>query len=183
MRTCLEMVKDMSGYFGFIHEKIEIKILILFIMRRLPEPVGIDVLTELAICDDGISYFDLTECIAQLVETGHIQLEDGMYSLTDKGRRNGEITENSLPLSVRISANKAASKKRAQMLRNGMISAFHSAEADGGYKVSLKMSDGIGEVISVELLASSEKYAFAMESGFRKNAEQVYNKIVEMLLE
>ena len=47
--------------FGFIHEKLEIKVLILFILRRLPEPILLDDLIELAMCDDGISYFEFME--------------------------------------------------------------------------------------------------------------------------
>ena len=44
--------------FGFIHEKLDIKILILFILSRLPGEVPPEVLGELCQCDDGIGYFD-----------------------------------------------------------------------------------------------------------------------------
>ena len=47
--------------FGFIHDKLDIKILILFVLRRLPDYVQGDTLAELVLCDDGISYFDYTE--------------------------------------------------------------------------------------------------------------------------
>ena len=56
----------MKRQFGFIHEKLEIKILILFILRHMSEPISFDVLTELTMCDDGIGYFDYMECVAEL---------------------------------------------------------------------------------------------------------------------
>jgi len=172
----------MCGNFGFIHEKLEIKILILFILRRLPEPVSFYVLTELTMCDDGISYFDFTECVAELVETEHMRLEDGKYSLTEKGVRNGGITENSLPFSVRMRAEKAATALRAAQSRDAMIKTFHTASPDGGFTVFLSLADGAGKIVSVEMITMNEEQAVSLEKGFRNNAERVYNAMIEAIL-
>ena len=55
-------------HFGFIHEKMDIKILILFVLNLLPAPVDSLTLSELVFCDDGIGYFDYSDCLAELVE-------------------------------------------------------------------------------------------------------------------
>ena len=169
--------------FGFIHERIEIKVLILFIMRRLPEPVTLDVLTGLTQCDDGISYFDVTECISMLIETEHIRLKDGKYSLTTKGERNGEILEKNLPFSVRTRAEDSTAIVRSNLNRDAMIKTQRSSSEDGGYKVALSLSDGIGDIISMELFTANEKQAIAIEKGFRKNAEKIYHSIIAVLVE
>ena len=41
--------------FGFIHGELDTKLLILFILRRLPRPVDGDTLTELCFCDTGVT--------------------------------------------------------------------------------------------------------------------------------
>jgi len=168
--------------FGFIHERIEIKVLILFIMRRLPEPVTLEILIELAMCDDGIGYFEVTECIAMLVETKHMRLEDNKYSLTQKGERNGEILEKNLPYTVRVKADEAVAHVRASLNRNAMIKTQCISDDTGGHKVALSLSDGIGEIISMELYTANEQQAEAMEKGFRKNAEKIYHAIIEILM-
>jgi len=168
--------------FGFIRERIEIKVLILFIMRRLPEPVALDVLVDLTMCDDGIGYFDVTECIAMLIETEHLRLDEGKYSLTAKGERNGEILEKNLPYSVRTRAEDATANIRAAINRNAMIKTNRSICEDGGYKVNLSLSDGIGDIISMELFAANEQRAGTLEKGFRKNAEKIYQSIIDMLM-
>lgn len=173
----------MSGNFGFIHEKIEIKILILFILRRLPEPITFDLLTELVLCDDGISYFDFTECVADLVRTAHVQLCDNRYSLTAKGIRNGEITEVSLPYSVRSKVENSTFAMRNMLCRNTMIKTVHSTNPDGSYTVTLSLSDGLGDIVSMALYTADEKQALAMEKGFRRSAETVYNDLVKFLLD
>jgi len=172
----------MIGNFGFIHEKLEIKILILFILRRLPEPVTLDVLTELAMCDDGISYFDFTECVAELVSTEHIKLEDNMYSVTVKGARNGATTEYSLPYSVRTKAEESASAIRSAQNRNSLIKTLYTVNPEGGCIVRLSMSDGVGDIISMELFAANERQAQELEKGFRKDAESIYHALIKMII-
>jgi len=172
----------MSGNFSFINENVEVKVLILFIMQRLPEPVTLDVLTGLTLCDDGIGYFDVTECITDLIKTKHLNLADGKYSLTPKGKRNGETLEKNLPYSVRIKAEGSAALVRANLNRDAMIKTHRSENDNGGYKVSLSLSDGIGDIISMELFAANEQQAETIEKGFRSNAEKIYHAIIDMLV-
>jgi len=169
--------------YGFIHENIEIKVLILFIMRRLPEPVTKEVLAELTMCDGGVTYFDVTECISRLVRTKHLRLEDNKYSLTAKGLRNGEVLEKNLPYSVRTRAEEATARVRVDQGRNSMIKTERSVDENGGYTVMLSLSDGIGDILSMQLFAANGHQADNLEKGFRKNAEKIYHAIVEMTMD
>jgi len=172
----------MTENYGFIHEMIDIKVLILFIMRRLPEPISMDILTELTMCDDGIGYFDITDCISGLIKTNHLQLENGLYSLTGKGSRNGEILEKNLPYPVRVKAEDATALIRAAQNRNSLIKTQRSSDENGGCKVTLSLSDGIGDILSMDLFAANQQQADALEKGFRKNAEKLYHAIIEMTI-
>lgn len=173
----------MNANYGFIHEKLEIKILILYIMRRLPGSIPLDILTELTMCDDGISYFDFAESLAELVSTEHLRIDDNKYSLTGKGIRNGEITENSLPFSVRMKVESATSAIRTALNRDKMIKSFYIANPNGGYTVSLSMSDGVGKVVSIDLLAANKRQASALAKSFRSNAERIYHALIKLILE
>ena len=57
---------------GFIHDKLDIKFLILYITARVIEPIPFDTVLELTLCDDAIDYFDFSECLADLVKTEHL---------------------------------------------------------------------------------------------------------------
>ena len=166
--------------FGFIHDKIDIKVLILFIMRRLSKPVTMDILTELTMCDDGISYFDVTECIAELTRTKHLLLVEDGYILTQKGQRNGEVLEKNLPYSVKAKAEDATSLIRTAQNRNSMIKTNLRGDEQNGYTIDLSLSDGISDILSMELFAATRKQANAIEKGFRKNAEKIYHAIIEL---
>ena len=60
---------------GFIHDKLDIKFLILYLMARVASPVDFATLADLTFCDDGVESFDFAASVAELVETGHLQLE------------------------------------------------------------------------------------------------------------
>ena len=49
--------------------------------------------------------------------------------------------------------------------------------------VELAVADGKGEMIHLHLLCSGEEQAKKMEKRFRKDAENYYQKIVELLSE
>lgn len=55
--------------YGFIHDKLDIKFLILYLMARAAAPIDFPTLTDLTMCDDGVDYFEFTEAVAELVET------------------------------------------------------------------------------------------------------------------
>lgn len=167
--------------FGFIHGELDIKILILFVLRRLPAPVDAQTLEELCRCDDGIGYFDYADCLADLVETGHVaELDRARYRITEKGDRNGETAETSLPYTVRTRAEKLLAPVAEAMRRDNMIQASHQASADG-VTVSLALSDGKGEILAMRLLAPDENRAETMERTFRRNAELVYEQVIGLL--
>ncbi|MBQ6403976.1 MAG: DUF4364 family protein [Oscillospiraceae bacterium] len=169
-------------HFGFIHERLDIKILILFVLRRLPGAVDAETLRGLCQCDDGIGYFDYADCLSELVENGNVEESEDGYSITEMGAHNADAVESSLPYSVRSKAQKLIAPVEERLRRAAMITARHELD-DAGCSVTLAMSDGKGEVIRLELLCAGEDQAKLMEKNFRRDAEGYYQKIVELLSE
>lgn len=173
----------MENRYGFIRDKLEIKILILFVLSRLTEPVDFETLTDLCLCDDAISYFDYSDCVNELIATDHIYFDGQKYVITDKGRKNGSVTETGIPYTVRLKAEKASAVVNARLARDSMISTDRESKRGGGYTVHLSLSDGTYDIISMDLYAASAKQAEDIETGFRKHAEEVYNAIIKKLFE
>jgi len=173
----------MEERFGFIHDKLEIKFLILFILARLEDPIELDTLTEMTLyCDSGISYFAFSECIAELLETEHLSQIDKQIIITDKGRRNGDAMESSIPHSVRKRAEEKTTPLARAQRRKAMIKATHTPH-EGGFTVQLALSDGLSEILKMELYAVTESQAATMTEGFTKHAEQIYGKIIALLVD
>ncbi len=166
---------------GLIHEELDIKILILFILRNLPGTVDPDTLSQLCRCDSGVGYFDYTDCLYDLVENGNIAEKPGKgFQITEKGIRNVDAVYKSIPASVREKALKELAPVKRRMERAQMIETRHY-RTDKGLFTELSMSDSKGEIIRIRLAAGSEGSAVMLEENFRENAEKYYNKIIEIL--
>ena len=167
---------------GFIHEKLDIKILILYILRRLPGTVDAETLRSLVMCDDGIGYFDYTECLYELVSGGNVEEKDGGYAITEKGDRNAQEVESSIPYSVRTKSARMLAPIQQKMRRDASIQASHELSEDG-CTVTLSMGDGKGELIRLSFVCAGEEQARKIEANFRRDAETFYQKIAALLSE
>jgi hypothetical protein len=170
----------MSSY-GFISSKLEIKFLILYIAARVVEPVPFETMQELSMCDNGVDYFAFSECLADLVRTEHLTLRDGLYAVTDKGRRNSAVCESSLPYSVRIAAEQKLALCNEQLKRRALVKASVVPRDRGGYEVSLSLSDELDELMHLKLLVTRQDMALELQKRFRESAEELYAGILAEL--
>lgn len=167
---------------GFIHEELDIKILILYILKRLSGPVDEAELFGICRCDDGVGYFDYTECLNDLIEAGHINSTEDGLRISEKGRRNIKEVESALPYSVRSKAGTLIDKADEKIRRSGLVKASIKKE-NSGWTVAMSMSDGIGQLIEMKLLCADEAQAKLIRRYFKSNAEKCYNDIINMMSE
>jgi hypothetical protein len=169
---------------GLIRDEVDLKILILFALRKLGLPAELGTVAELAMCSPGlgtVTYFDVASCVDSLVKTEHLTLSGGEYTLTEKGRRNGEATERDLPFSVRQHTERLALEMRARAERRSLIKTSRTIRRSGGYAVELSMSDGKNEVLFLRLTAAGEEQAEKIERAFLERAESVFGSIITVL--
>lgn len=167
---------------GFIQDPLEVKLLILYILARVVEPIDLSTLTDLALCDEGVDYFQLTQALSDLRETGHVELTEGRYAITPKGRTNGAAVESGVPYSVRVKCDRSTGELNAILRRNSMVRASLAPRPEGGHTVTLSLSDEEGVVLRLEMLAYSEEQGKRLMANFKEHAEQIYNAVLSDLL-
>ncbi|WP_295581935.1 DUF4364 family protein [uncultured Oscillibacter sp.] len=168
---------------GFIHDKLEIKFLILYIAARVIQPIPFDTVLDLTMCDDAIDYFDFSECLNDLVKTEHLTLSgEGLYAITEKGVRNSQICESSLPYSVRLRCDKNLSIWNRKLRRKSQVRAATEKRDNGTYTVRLSLDDDMGSVMDLQLMVVREDMAKVLSDRFRKEPEKLYSKIMDLLL-
>ena len=67
--------------------------------------------------------------------------------------------------------------------RNSLVTASTAPREKGGYTVTLSLSDELDNVMRLELLVTKEEMARELEKRFRKNAESIYGKLINLLCE
>jgi hypothetical protein len=168
---------------GFIHDKLDIKFLVLYLMSRVAGPVDFSTLADLAFCDDGVTYFDFAESLSELVETGHLTLEDQHYTITDKGRRNGAACESSLAFSVRQKCDRNLARANSILRRAAQVRSELLPREDGGMTLRLILDDDKGNLMTLDMFTGSEEQGSRLAERFRQRPEKLYHSILQALLE
>ena len=169
---------------GFIHDMLDVKVLILFVMARVSYPVNIQQIYELSYQDDCLSYFDVCTAVPEMVKSGHLkELEDANYEITEKGKADGALTEDSIAFTVKQRAENAVSRFNRQIRRSSFVKTQIIPRESGEYSVLMSLDDEVSNLMTLELAAPNMRQAVRLGKLFEKKAEQIYNLTMTELLE
>ena len=168
--------------FGFIHSKLDIKLLILYIMGRVAAPIDFATLTDLAMCDDGVDYFNFAEAVSELKESDHLSQDGNYYSITEKGRRNGSSTETSLSPVIRSRCDQRLDPLNKALKRKAQVRSQIDIDPDTGEAtVTLSLDDDRNPLFSLSMLIGTEEDAQHIADYFTAHPDRVYNGILGVL--
>ena len=163
---------------------LDVKVLILFVMARVSYPVTNGEIYELCYQDDCLSYFDVCTAIPEMVRSGHLkEAEDGKYEITEKGRADGSLTEDSIAFTVKQRAENAVAKYNRQIRRSSFVKTQVIPRDTGDFSVIMALDDELGNLMTLELVAPDQRQAVRLGRLFEKKAEMVYNLTMAELLD
>ena len=169
---------------GFIHDMMDVKVLILFVVARCGYPVTCQEIYELCYQDDCLSYFDVCTAIPEMVRSGHLKaLDDEKYEITEKGKTDGSLTEDSIAFTVKQRAENAVARFNRQMRRSSFVKTQVIPRENGDYSVVMALDDEMGNLMTLELVAPDQRQAVRLSRLFEKKAEMVYNLTMAELLD
>ena len=167
---------------GFIQDDLDLKLLILYIMDRAAGPITFLQLFELALCDAGVDYFSLNQAVNHMVATGQLTFEEDRYAITDKGRRNSQICESSLPRSVRRHCDDNLLKVNEALRRESQVRSQILDNSDGTVTLCLTLEDGTSSpLLHLTLLASQPEHAQRWSQAFQEDPSALYLGIIRLL--
>ena len=168
---------------GFIHDMMDVKVLILYVAARSNYPMSTQELYELCYVDDGVSYFDVCTAIPEMVSSGHLEERaDGKYQITAKGKQDGELTADSIAYTVKQKAENAVAKFNRQLRRSSYVKTQIIPRANGDISVILTLDDEMGNLMTLQLMAPDQRQAVRLSRMFEKKAETVYTLTMSELL-
>ncbi len=169
---------------GFIHDMMDVKVLILCVTARSNYPLTTQEIYELCYQDDCLSYFDVCTAVPELVTSGHLQESDGeRYVITDKGRETCSLTEDSIAFTVKQRAENAVARYNRQIRRSSFVKTQVIPRDGGDYSVIMSLDDEMGNLMTLELMAPDQRQAIRLSHLFERKAENVYNLTMTELLD
>ena len=169
---------------GFIHDMLDVKVLILFVMARANYPMSVQEIYETCYVDDCLSYFDVCTAIPEMVTSGHLrESEEGKFVITEKGREDGETTADSIAFTVRQKAENLINRYNRQIKRSSYVKTQIIPREGGEYSVIMTLDDEVSNLMTLELVAPDQRQAVRLARLFEKKAENVYNLTMTELLD
>ena len=169
---------------GFIHDMLDVKVLILYVMDRVSYPVNTQQLYELCYQDDCLSYFDVCTAIPEMVKSGHLkEVDDECYVITEKGKADGSLTADSIAFTVKQKAENAVARFNRQIRRSSFVKTQIIPRESGDFSVIMALDDEMGNLMTLELVAPEQRQAVRLGRLFEKKAEAVYNLTMAELLD
>jgi len=169
---------------GFIHDMLDVKVLILYVTARSNYPMTVQEIYELCYVDDCLSYFDVCTAIPEMVRSGHLlELEDGRYEITEKGREDGELTQDSIAYTVKQKAENMVARFNRQLRRSSFVKTQIIPREGGDCSVIMALDDEAGNLMTLELMAPNQRQAIRLSRMFEKKAEELYNLTMSELLD
>ncbi len=167
---------------GFIQSELDMKLLVLYIMSHAAEPITLFQLLEIAMCDAGVDYFSLTQAVSHMVETGQLECSEDRYAITEKGRRNIEICENSLPYSVRLHCDESLVQMNRLLRQEAQLQTDLTPNEDGTYTLHLCLNDVDTPLLTLDLLVPSPEQGKVMAKNFRADPAGLYLHLTHLLM-
>ena len=168
---------------GFIHDMMDVKVLILFVTARSNYPLSVQEIYELCYQDDCLSYFDVCTAIPEMVASGHLEEQGEKYQITEKGRDAGTITEDSVAFTVRQRAEAAVERYNRKLRRSDYIKTQIVPRENEEYSVIMSLSDEVSNLMTLELAAPNRRQAIHLSRVFEERAEFVYKLVIQGLLD
>ncbi len=170
---------------GFIHDMLDVKVLILFVMGKVNYPVNVQQIYELCYQDECLSYFDVCTAVPEMVKSGHLRaLEEEYYEITEKGKADGALTEDSIAFTVKQRAENAVSRFNRQIRRSSFVKTqIIPREGSEDCSVIMALDDETGNLMTLELMAPNQRQAVRLTKLFERKAEAIYNLTMAELLD
>ena len=169
---------------GGLKSTAEIKILVLYLLMNVDEPVPSNQIADLLHVETIANTFEVNDAFVQLHSNGLIDETDGEpenYIINHKGRDVGQTLQSSVPFTVREKSLKLLKKmlQRNRHMKETEIQISH--EDDGTIKVTCSAIENDNVIMSFSLQATDDAQAIRIRENYLDDPALVYRTLIDLL--
>lgn len=168
-------------------ELAENKLLLLYILKTLKEPVSNTQITEMVLENSLINYFTLQQYLSELDTSEFIQYTEindkNLITLTKKGENVLSYFEDRISPSKKNIFNRYINDKIDLIKKEINIQGDYLPIKDDNYLVDLKAFEGDSILMDLKISVPSKKHAISLCNNWKNNSSVIYNEIINFLLE
>ena len=165
----------------------ENKVLILYLLEQINSNITNNGLFKIVSSINGLNYFYFQQFLVDLVDSklvGKITKdEDILFKITSEGKNALSLTKDLLPGILKLKADNILKNELAAIAEESSISAEYIPQSENSYTVKCKIVENNDTIFEVKLFAGSMERAKAISDNWKNNANTIYPKILNILLD
>ncbi|MGL5416862.1 MAG: DUF4364 family protein [Clostridium sp.] len=166
-------------------ELAENKLLVLYILKLLKQPITNTQLTEIVLENSFINYFTLQQYISELSEATFIQYievsDKKLISLTEKGDSVLSFFKNRISTSQLTSIDEYIKNHIDLIKKELTIHSDYTLAKNNSFLVHLKALEDDVPLIDLTLSVPTKKQATYICGKWQENPSEIYNQIISLL--
>ena len=165
----------------------ENKVLILYILYLLDKNIKQDDLFKIISSINDINYFYFKQIITDLIDSKLVGIytkeEEQVIEITTEGKNAYLLTKDVLPGILKLKADNVFQREFSSIENESSIIAEFIPKNENEYTVKCKIVENNETIFEVKTFAGSRERAKNIVDNWNKNANIIYPKILNMLLE
>lgn len=157
------------------------KVIILYILNKLPNPISNEGLYKLVLSINDMNYFYFQQFLLDLTNNKYIEYFNNgihtIYKITTLGKNVLELTEDILPgiLKLKIDTELTTAKTESAVI------AEFTPRSENNYVVTCKILENNECCFELKATAPSREQAKKIVSNWENNSNEIYGKILSLL--
>lgn len=157
------------------------KVIILYILNKLPNPISNEGLYKLVLSINDMNYFYFQQFLLDLTNNKYIEYFNNgihtIYKITTLGKKVLELTEDILPgiLKLQIDTELTTAKTESAVI------AEFTPRSENNYVVTCKILENNECCFELKATAPSREQAKKIVSNWENNSNEIYGKILSLL--
>ena len=167
-------------------ELAENKLLVLYVIKSLRQPISKTQLTEIILENNFINYFTLQEYLTELEDAEFIAYKQiknkDLITLTEKGENVLSFFGNRISPTQKELFDNYIADKIDTIKKELYIQSDYFPTKDNNFLVDLKAFEGDSILMDLKLSVPSKKHAITLCNKWQNSSSDIYNEIINYLL-
>ena len=164
----------------------ENKILILYTLNKINKDIAEDNLFKIISSINDINYFYFGQTLSDLAQSrlvdSYTKDKDTIYRITSEGKNALSLTKDILPGIVKLKADNIFKQELSSIEEESSVVAEYTPKNENDYKIKCKIVENNETIFEVCTFAGSRDNAKKIVDNWNKNANTIFPKILDLLL-
>lgn len=165
----------------------ENKVLILYILTLIDGDIRQDDLYKIITSINNINYFYFKQVLTDLIDSKlvgtYTKEEEPVIKITSEGETAYNLTKDVLPGIMKLKADNIFQKEISSIEEESSIIAEFIPKNENDYTIKCKVIENNETIFEVKTFAGSRERAKKIVDNWNKNANKIYPKILNLLLD